>query len=206
MDVLIVDDHPFIHETLRAVVEKAIPGANSYAETTLESAIGRVRRMERIDLTLLDLGLPGYGGIEALDAFRSAFPNLRVAVISADEEPARVRAALAAGAVGYIPKSTPPRLMIAAVQLCAEGGSYVPREIMVMPPSRPEPSLSGLTQRQLAAMRLVLQGFGNRQIAERLEITENTAKQHLHAVYSKLGVSSRAEAIAAATRAGLKPH
>lgn len=203
MEVLIVDDHPFIHETLSAVVKRAVPGATIHAELDLAGAVESVRQRGRFDLVLLDLGLPGCSGIEALRLFRGTFPDIRVAIVSAIEEPDRVREALAGGAAGYIPKTTPPGVMVAAVRLIAEGGTYVPSQIMAMPP--PPPAAAGdLTQRQMDVLRLLVQGMANRQIASKLDISENTAKQHAHAVFGKLGVSSRTEAIAAAGRLGIK--
>lgn len=205
MDVLIVDDHLFIHETLSAVVKGAVPGATVHTDTGITGAFERVRQLERLDLVLLDLGLPGYTGIEALKHFRKSFPHIRVAIVSAAEEPERVRDALAAGAAGYIPKTTSPSVMVAAVRLIAEGGTYVPAQIMAAS-QPPAPGPGDLTQRQTEVLRLLVKGLANRQIAERLEISENTAKQHAHALFGKLGVSSRTEAVAAAGRLGIKPE
>lgn len=204
MDVLIIDDHSFIHGILSAVVKGAVPGATVYTDTGIAGAFERVRQLERLDLVLLDLGLPGYTGIEVLKHFRKSFPQIRVVIVSAAEEPDLVRDALAAGAAGYIPKTTPPSVMVAAVRLIAEGGTYVPAQIMAAPPS-PVRAPSDLTRRQAEVLRLLVKGLANRQIAERLEISENTAKQHAHALFGKLGVSSRTEAVAAAGRLGIKP-
>jgi len=202
MDVLIIDDHPFIHETLRAVVEKAVPGASVAAEKDLAQAIAGVRRMKNLRLVLLDLGLPGFVGIEALRAFRKALPQIRVAVVSAVDDPARMREALDAGAVGYIPKTSLPSVMVAAVRLIAEGGTYVPPEaVSALPGLR---AAADLTQRQVDVLRLLIRGLHNREIAKRLSISEDTVKQHAHAVFGKLGVSSRTEAVAAASRLGIK--
>ena len=203
MDVLIVDDHPFIHETLRAVVEKALPGSNVIAENDLPRALATARRLKELNLVLLDLGLPGCTGIEALRLFRKAMPQSRVAVVSATEDSSIMRAALKAGAAGYIPKSALPSVMVAAVRLIAEGGTYVPPEAIAVPEG--SGAARALTQRQTEVLRLLIKGFANRQIAQQLEISEDTVKQHAHAVFEKLGVSSRTEAVAAAGRLGIKP-
>jgi len=202
MEILIVDDHPFIHETLRAVVEKAVPGATVAAESDLAHALASARRMTDLKLVLLDLGLPGFGGIEALRAFRKALPRIRIAIVSATDDPARMREALDAGAEGFIPKTSLPSLMVDAVRLIANGGRYVPPEAMsALPGAR---AAIRLTRRQADVLHLIIGGLHNRQIAAQLDISEDTVKQHAHAVFEKLGVTSRTEAIAAAGRLGIK--
>lgn len=126
MEVLIVDDHPFIHETLTAVVRKAVPGAMVSTADSLADGIVQARAAAQLELVLLDLGLPGCAGIESLTRFRSALPKLRIAVVSAADDASNVHAAFAAGAVGFIPKATKPPVMVAAVRLIAEGGTYFP--------------------------------------------------------------------------------
>ena len=103
--VLIVDDHPVIHEVLRQVVREVYAGATVYSEMDLPGAVRRVRAARRVDLVLLDLGLPGCAGIEALTRFRESAGEVPVAIISACTDAPMVRAALNAGAIGYLPKS-----------------------------------------------------------------------------------------------------
>jgi len=203
MEVLIIDDHPFIHETLAVVVRKAVPGAVVRATDTLADGIVQARAPAQLDLVLLDLGLPGCAGIESLTRFRSALPKLRIAVVSAADDAPSVHAAFAAGAVGFIPKATKPLVMVAAVRLIVEGGTYFPPQLMAAPEE--ETPKAGLTERQIAVLRLLVKGMGNRQIARKLDIAENTVKQHTHALYGTLKVRSRTEAIAVATRLGIKP-
>jgi DNA-binding NarL/FixJ family response regulator len=119
VDVLIIDDHPLIHETLAAMVRSAIPGATVYAELELGAAIKRGMTLADLRLVLLDLGLPGYTGIDALLRFRSAFPNVRVIVVSATEDPVTMERAIAAGAAWYLPKTAKPYAMVAAIKSTA---------------------------------------------------------------------------------------
>jgi len=119
VDVLIVDDHPLIHETLSAMVRAAIPGASVHAEIELGAAIVRAMELPDLRVALLDLGLPGYSGIEALVRFRSAFPQVRVIVVSATEDPAIMEQAIAAGAAWYLPKTAKPYAMLAAIKSTA---------------------------------------------------------------------------------------
>jgi len=202
VEVLIVDDHPFIHETLGAVVRGAIAESVVHAEVDLGTALKRARDLDRLELILLDLGLPGCKGIEALRKVRAATPGIRIVVVSAAEEPSVVQAALAAGAAGFIPKTTPPAVMVAALRLIADGGTYIPSLVLTAVAESATPT--ELTGRQAEVLRLLVKGLGNQQIAKKLDISESTVKQHAHAVYSALKVGSRTQAIAAAARLGIK--
>lgn len=208
--VLIVDDHPFVHDVMREVVRAVLPDATVHAEKFLPAALDRARAAGRLDLVLLDLGLPACPGIDALRRFREEFPNVPVAIISATDDGTTVRAALNAGAVGYIPKTSTPQMMIAALRVIAAGGTYVPREALADVPqskaftpigeARTVPDRIYLTERQVEILRLMVKGTGNRQIARQLGIAESTVKQHAHAVFQILGVANRSEAITAAAR------
>lgn len=192
MNILIVDDHPMITEYLSGAIAKAFDGAVVRAVQELEGALAAARGGAP-DLVLLDLGLPGYGGIESLLRFRKAHPKLRVVVVSADEDPASVRGAHAAGAAGYILKSTNPKVLVSALRLIAEGGKYFPPEAMTGPtPGTPE---SRLTARQREVLGLLLKGYTMGQVAKQLDIAAGTAKQHAIAVYAAFGVSGRADLI-----------
>jgi DNA-binding NarL/FixJ family response regulator len=126
MDVLLVDDHPIIHETLRAIVRSVRPSAELHSQFDLEGALSEASRLNALQLVVLDLGLPGYSGVDALVKFRNAFPNARIAVISAHEDDERVRAALKEGAVGYLPKTLRPKPMADAIRVILDGGVYLP--------------------------------------------------------------------------------
>ena len=157
---------------------------------------------------LLDLGLPGCAGLDALTRFRARFPRVPVVVLSADDTAATVRAALAAGARGYIPKTSAPTLMQSAFRLVAAGGIYIPPEAL-QPASESTPAkpigLAGLlSKRQLEVLKCIAQGLANRQIADEFDISENTVKHHTHAVFKALGVATRTEALVAAMRHGLR--
>ena len=119
MDVLIIDDHPLIHETLSAMVHSAIPGATVHVQTELGAAIVHGMTLPDFRLALLDLGLPGYTGIEALLRFRKAFPTVRVIVVSATEDPVTMERAINAGAAWYLPKTAKPYAMVAAIKSTA---------------------------------------------------------------------------------------
>ena len=208
MNVLIVDDHPIVAEYLRAAAGRAMPEAVIRLAADLEDALESMRETPA-ELVMLDLGLPGYGGIESLLKFRKAYPDARVIVISSEDEQPMVRGALAAGAAGYIPKTSGPKVMLNALKLVAEGGRYIPPEALeegvAMRPKRvvprQEPVLdSRLTSRQREILDRLLEGRTIPQAAKELGISESTAKHHALAVYSVYGVSTRADLLVAASR------
>lgn len=126
MDVLLVDDHPIIHETLRAIVRSVRSDVAFHGQFDLAEGLAQARRLDDLGLVLVDPGLPGCSELEALTRFRAAFPGTRVAVISANEDEARVRAALEAGAAGYLPKTMLPKAMASAIRSLLDGGVYSP--------------------------------------------------------------------------------
>ena len=208
MRALVIDDHPLIHEILPAVLRKALGEVTVATEATLEAGLMRAAGSVPPDLVLLDLGLPGCEGIDALTRFRLEFPELPVVVLSATIDRESILGALDSGASGYIPKTSKPEVMIAALKLVAAGGVYVPpealEELAVKPVSRlPRGESMELTERQRDVLRLILKGYNNERIASELAIAPNTVKQHAHAIFTALGVSTRAEAVIAAMRHGL---
>jgi DNA-binding NarL/FixJ family response regulator len=200
MDVLIVDDHPMMLEYLSSAVMRAFAGASVRTAGDLDGALEAARRGP-LQIVLLDLGLPGCGGIESLLRFRKEFPEVRVVIVSAVEDQVAIRGALAAGAAGYIPKTANPKVVVSALKLIAEGGTYVPPEALAGNfEQTPE---SGLTERQREVLRHLLRGRTIEQIGDDLGIATATAKHHAHAVYSAFNVSSRADLILVANRRGI---
>jgi DNA-binding NarL/FixJ family response regulator len=200
MNVLIVDDHPMVLEYLSGAVGKALPGAVVRTAGDLQTALERARELEP-QMVLVDLGLPGCGGIDSVLRFRTMFPNVPTVVVSANDDHLSVRGALAAGAAGFIPKSSSPTVVVGALRLIAEGGRYIPPEALQARPADKgtiEPA-DILTDRQRDVLARMLNGRSNSQIAKELDISEGTAKQHAHAVYAAFGVSSRADLILAAS-------
>lgn len=205
LDFLVVDDHPMIHETLAAVVRSLVPDARIHSEMDLPGALSRARSLPDLELVLLDLGLPGCYGIDALLRLRKALPRLRIVIISASDSVESVYGALDAGAVGYVPKTSQPQVVAEALRRVLDGGIYVPPRVDGVPrPSAATMADLGLTERQADVLKLVARGLPNSDIARRLSISENTVKQHAHAAYRVLGVSSRTEAMVVLARFGIK--
>jgi len=200
MKILLVADHPMVLEVMGAIARSVFKDADVRLARNLADALALGHEARDADLVLLDLGLPGCSGIEALVAFHKAFPLTRVLVVSATEDRDSVMQALEAGAVGYVPKTHAPPLIAAALRVVAEGGTYVPPQAL----REVESATHRLTKRQLAVLRLIVKGLGNREIAKRLRIAKDTVKQHAKVVYAVLGVASRSEAARAAARRGIK--
>jgi len=215
MNVLIVDGHPFLHELLGSIVRSALGDVKLRTARNLEGALAIIRADPKPDLVLLDLDLPGCIGIESLARFRALCPTVPVLVISADDGRGTILAAFRAGAIGYLPKTLTRKVMAGAMHVIAAGGFYVPYEALgdSLPAvngkagngngATPAGQL-GLTHRQHEVLQLIQRGYNNRKIARQLAIAEGTVKQHVHAVLGALGVSSRTEAIAAASRLNIR--
>jgi DNA-binding NarL/FixJ family response regulator len=215
MNVLIVDDHPLVHEVLGAVVRFAFGKITIRTATNVDDAIAVARELPKLGLVLLDLGLPGCSGVEALSRFRANFPDVTTVVVSADSSRASIRAAVTAGAVGYLPKTLSPKVMAAALKVVAAGGSYFPFEALVsgvsadLNDNKAAHSRAAdlvLTNRQIEILRLIVKGYQNRSIAHELSISEGTVKQHVHNMFCALRVSSRTEAVAFASLYGIVGH
>jgi DNA-binding NarL/FixJ family response regulator len=197
----VVDDHPIVLDVMAAMAHKVFAGATVHCAVSLAEAQQTLAGDAPLDMAMLDLGLPGCRGIEALMQFRLMAPSVPVVVISANEERAIVLGALQAGANGYIFKTAKPDVIFAALRLVAAGGIHVPPEVFLEQPARKP---SGLTERQLDVLRLIAQGLANKQIAQRLRIANETVKQHAKAVFNSLGIASRSQAARAAEQRGIK--
>lgn len=216
MKVLVVDDHPLMAEALALALQSLQGGAIVETAQELDGAMRLAGAAPAPDMVLLDLGLPGCSGLEALHRFRERFPALPVVVVSASSEIPAILSALDLGAMGYIPKNSPREVMVNAVRLIAAGGIYIPSEAVASRPSASHASFSaartsrltakdlGLSPRQADVLALLLKGLPNKLIARTLDISENTVKAHVSAVLRALGVTSRTHALIAASRLGLR--
>jgi DNA-binding NarL/FixJ family response regulator len=206
--ILIADDHPMVRGALALAVEAAFGRADITEAATLDELIGQLEAAGVADLVLLDLLIPGVHGFSGLLKLRSAFPETPVVVISALEEPKLFDEAIALGAAGFIPKSTPRHEIVAALKKIAAGKVYVPAEPRGRVDARPAgpadtevaQRLATLTQQQLRVLELLGTGKLNKEIAYELDIAETTVKVHVSAILQKLHVYSRTQAVVLAGR------
>jgi len=214
MRILVVDDHPMMAEALALAMRTLERETEVETAGDLRSAITAAGD-NTFDLCLLDLGLPDCSGIDALTRLRDAIPALPVVVVSGADDAANVLAALDKGAMGYIPKTSPRNVLLSAVRLVASGGIYVPTEALKReaeaPPVPTAATTSaktaadlGMSSRQREVLDLLLKGLPNKLIARKLDISENTTKIHVSSVLRALGVTSRTQALIAASRLGLR--
>lgn len=165
-----------------------------------------------MDLVLVDLHMPGANGMDALGAMRAAFEASAVVVLSSEDDPRLIRQSIEMGASGFIPKSSTPQVMIAALRLVLAGGTYLPPHVLLgfsgaAPEAAPAEvsahSVDGLSARQLEVLMKAVQGKANKVIARELQLSEGTIKAHLSAAFRTLGVQNRTEAVFVAAKVGL---
>lgn len=198
--ILLVDDHPVVRAGLASMLS-TIPGlAVCGAASTGEEALQLIDSQQP-DVLLLDLRMPGMNGIELLKVTRAKpFPP-KALVLTSYESDEEIYRAIEAGAQGYLLKSTPQAEIVAAIQAVHAGRHYIPPRIAARLAERMV--RSALTQRELEILEMVVRGLTNKQIGNALQISENTARNHINSIIRKLDVSGRTEAATAAIQQGL---
>ncbi len=222
MKILVVDDHPLVREAMAGILGE-LGDSSRESPQLIEAAdcagaLALAREQTDINLVLLDLNLPGVRGFEALDRLRRAHPTLPVVILSMHHDRESIREALRHGANGYIPKASPTAVIVSAVRLVLSGGVYVPPEVVdevgrsprdpleFAPPARARSVVDlGLTPRQGQVLALIMRGRSNKEICRALGLAERTVKVHVTAVLTALRVSSRTQAVIAASELGLSP-
>ena len=207
--VLVIDDPARTQDVVAAILGSAFPGLEIRFAANLEAALELQQAFSTHDLVVLEPELRGSTGMQVLSQFRSLFPAAPVVVRSSDASPAAIGAAFNAGVVGYFPKTMAPPLAIAGLRFVAAGGVFVPLEALgesATDERSTHRANHALTASQTKVLRLLLTGRRNREIANELNITEGTVKQHVHALYRALGVTSRADVIARVARSALEQY
>ncbi|HEX5130373.1 MAG TPA: response regulator transcription factor [Usitatibacter sp.] len=219
LKVLVVDDHALIRQGLRSLLAQLAGDAGPVEVLEASGYLEALQRIEAdpgLDLVMLDLRMPDVSGFAALADIEDRHPDLPVVIMTGEEDPALVREAFEHGALGFIPKSSPPPVILAALRLVLSGGTYVPPQIMASPPrtvppapkaAAPDTALAdnlGLTPRQSDVLALLLAGKSNKVISRDLNLAEGTVKNHVAAVLKALNVDTRVQAVIAAARLGLK--
>jgi len=205
MRILVVDDHPLMADALRLVLGTLDQSADIESANNLDAAFAAAAGGAAFDLVMLDLGMPGCSGVEAVARWRDKFPALPVVVVSGASDPKVINAALDLGAMGFIPKSAHRDVFLNAVRLVVSGAIYVPVEALNVPAGAVQSAASlKLSPRQNEVLALLLKGLSNKLIARKLEISENTTKIHVSAVLGALGVATRTQAVIAASRLELR--
>jgi DNA-binding NarL/FixJ family response regulator len=199
---LIVDDHPLFREALENAIRWAAPDADILEATSIDGALA-VLGANEIELTFLDLSMPGTTGLSGLLRIRKAFPRSPIVVISCHQDSEIVASVLSLGVSGYVPKSTSKEELAHSIGEVLKGAVYLPscyRGIAAGPRSKGPAQellkrLHELTPQQLKVLDMIRRGLQNKQIAYELNIRETTVKVHVSEILRKLNVMSRTKAI-----------
>lgn len=208
MRVLIADDHPLVRDALARTLRCVQPEAEVLEAADFASALRVLQAdapQQAVNLAIVDLHMPGMERVDGVRRLRLLCPSVPVVVASGEDDPAVIRAALAAGAVGFLPKAESPDVLQQALRLVLGGGTYTPPQALadLQPGAAPRPDASGLTPRQTDVLRCLMRGQPNKLIARELGLTEGTVKIHIAAILRVLQARNRTEAVVVARNLGL---
>ncbi|WP_436322799.1 response regulator [Vibrio cidicii] len=195
--IIIADDHPLFRNALFQSVHMAVSGANLLEADSLEALLNLLAREEEPDLLLLDLKMPGANGMSGLIQLRAEYPDLPIVVVSASEEPSVVTQVKSHDAFGFIPKSSDMRTLIAALNQVLNGDPYFPEGLIINNAACNDlaEKIAALTPQQYKVLGMLSDGLLNKQIAYELNVSEATIKAHMTAIFRKLDVKNRTQAV-----------
>lgn len=221
MNILLVDDHALFREGLALLLHTLLRDVVTLQAESGRQAYECLSGEVRVDLVLLDLGLPDMSGFDALDHIRATWPDIPVVVLSSNEDRASVLRALDGGAMGFVPKSASSGVLEGALKVILAKGVYLPAAVflaertVVERPARAPAQRSnaavtcaqlGLTPRQADVLHLVLQGMSSKAICRDLDLSLSTVKVHTSAALRALNVTTRTQAVISAGKLGLVFH
>jgi DNA-binding NarL/FixJ family response regulator len=201
---LIIEDHPIYRDALTTFMRPILGDKNVYAVSSTEQGLTLVDELEKLGMILLDLGLPGINGVEAITSLQCKCPQAAIVVLSASEDRREITAALRAGAKAFVSKAVSTTVIAGVVQkiLADEPleSAWITRKGIEEAGQEQWPEL---TPRQREALALLCQGLSNKEICLRLGLAEITVKIHVSSIFRTLGVVNRTQAVLAARRFGL---
>jgi DNA-binding NarL/FixJ family response regulator len=206
--VAIVEDDEFLREGLCRLIDAAAGFRCRALFSTAEEAISGLKH-DCVDVLLLDIGLPGIQGDDAVTVLRGAFPDLVILILTVYSERPKIFASICNGANGYLLKSTPPQQLLQAIRAAHSGGSPLSPEIArdivnVFQKLGPlESPGDALTDQETQLIGLLSQGHSYEAAARQMHVSVNTVRNYIRSVYRKLHAHSRSEAVAQAIRQGL---
>jgi DNA-binding NarL/FixJ family response regulator len=198
--IMVADDHFIVRSGLAALIGLE-PDMKVVAQASDGAQAVEAFALHRPDVALLDLRMPVMSGNQVIDAIRRKFPDARVLVLTAYNGDEDIHRALAAGAAGYLLKSSTGDDLILAIRAVASGGRWIPSDVASRLAVRKD--FEELTAREMEVLREIAKGRANKEIAGTLAISENTVKDHLKSILGKLQVAARTEAVTAAVQRGI---
>jgi DNA-binding NarL/FixJ family response regulator len=198
--ILSVEDHPVFREGLSTIIGSQPDMVLVALAANAVEAMAEFRR-HRPDITLMDLGLPGTNGTDSLIAIRGEFPQARIIMLTTSDSDGEIQRALRAGASAYILKSMPKNELLGVIRSVHGGKKHIPPEIATR--LAEHMGDDDLTSRELEVLRLIRDGYRNKQIADQLAIAETTVNFHIKNLVDKLGANDRTHAVTIAVRRGL---
>ena len=198
--VFSVDDHPLLREGIAAIINNQ-PDMQVIGQAANGQDAVQEFKKHQPDVTLMDLRLPDMSGIDAMIAIRAEFPEARIILLTTFEGDVEIKRALEAGARGYLLKSMPPKELVEVIRQVHAGKKRIPPQLAAQ--LAEHMSDEALTTREIEVLRQIAGGNRNRDIAERLFISEETVKVHIKHIMEKLGASDRTQAVAIGIRRGI---
>ena len=198
--ILSVDDHPLLREGIAAVINSQQDMCVIADAASSKDAIEQFRK-HKPDVTLMDLRLPDKTGIDTMISIRTEFPEARIIMLTTFEGDVEIQRALEAGARAYLLKNMPPKELVEVIRQVHAGKKRVPPQLAAQ--LAEHMSDEPLTSREIEVLRQIAEGNRNRDIGEKLFITEETVKVHIKNIMGKLGANDRTQAVAIAIRRGI---
>ncbi|MBX2847121.1 MAG: response regulator transcription factor [Acidiferrobacterales bacterium] len=211
MNIILIDDHSLFRSGIETMLTSLEPKTviRNYADCKI--AIDSEDNPEKINLILLDYNIPGSDTKSNIQNVREHFESAKIVIVSGEDDPSKIILAIDSGVSGFIPKSSEPEVLIAALKLILAGGVYLPSEVLTYQGRQSATSesskveeannpLKKLTERQLEVLMHVIDGKNNKTIAREVDLSLGTIKAHLSAAYTALGVSNRTEAVVMASK------
>lgn len=214
MNILLADDHDLVRDGIVSFLKTAAPDITVSQAKDFAESLAIVDSDTNIDLTILDLNMPGMNGLSGLTVMRQKFPDVPVVILSGSVKRSDVLNALEHGASGYLPKTLSGKSLINALRLVLSGEKYIPSALLeddggsIRPGEidldglAPDNPLRQLTNREREVLALLTKGLSNKEIAKQLSVREITVKVHLTGIFKKLGAANRTQAVKIAMQLG----
>jgi len=214
LKVLLVDDHALFRDGMRYVLQQLADEVDILDTGNFNEALKLAQENTDIDLALLDLNMPDSEGVPSLQHFHQRFPDVPLVVVSGSDQRDDIENVMNLGAMGFISKMSPSKVMLSALRIVMDGGVYVPPQLLQQAVAKMEAgqalsdkrsqraSKYGLTPRQAEVLQLMAVGLSNKDISKQLDLAEGTVKIHVAAIYQALHVGTRLDAVTAARRFG----